>query len=827
MRCICTSIVATLVLALAGTTAAHADITYSVNTDGSGDYTTLSAAVTAGEASGDTNITINVAGGPYNENIAPASGITWTFTGQTNADGTPATTINMADPGEPLNAVEQGCVTLPGGCTFTNFAIQSLGYPPPAQPCNCTWDSRICLILNGQGNTVSNCKFIVDATGAGSFGILFPPSTSTDPVASAVSNCMFVSTGSGGEWSRTTGIIMGTGGDSTVDGCTFTSLDLAISIAGRNGAALATCDDAASFPTQISNCTITGNYSGGSQDWNSCGITWGLWLNGGNAPVQGSSPFQLKITDTTITDCFFGLGSGEAYMHCQNVDVVLDGVTVENCHWGMAVAGGCAEWKDDPGVNYPATTGYTHWLTNTTVCSNTCQVWDQGDQGPGGPGTCLIQDGTEPLPSGINWCGGNIVLDDDCASGGTQAACCTESGCMVMTRYTCEGQGGMWLSAIDSCTDTTVCQDVAACCTSTGCTDATPYECSSQDGTWNADGSSCTEVDSNCNPAQQAACCLGTTCTIATQDYCEDHNGTWHETVTTCAECNLCNNMDGVCCSNGICVTVTHPSDCDEFGGVFIPCGDCTTADCSSTSPVSTINVPGDYSSIADAITAASDGNVIQIGAGTFSEGNINPSGKAITIQGTVNSDGSLATTIDGSSLSTSVFRLDSAEGTGTVIKDLILTSGNGPVHGGGIFCGVGTSPVISNCVITDCSATELGGGIHCQQSNATIAHCIIKNNSAPSGGGISCKGSPSPSIAYCTIMRNTADTGSGVYSDNSDPVMTGSTICQNTSSSSQVSGTWTDGGSNDICCPGDTNGDGVIDIEDLLNMLGNWGPCP
>jgi hypothetical protein len=60
-----------------------------------------------------------------------------------------------------------------------------------------------------------------------------------------------------------------------------------------------------------------------------------------------------------------------------------------------------------------------------------------------------------------------------------------------------------------------------------------------------------------------------------------------------------------------------------------------------------------------------------------------------------------------------------------------------------------------------------------------------------------------------------------------SDPVMTGSTICQNTSSSSQVSGTWTDGGSNDICCPGDTNGNGVVNIEDLLNMMGSWGACP
>jgi len=25
----------------------------------------------------------------------------------------------------------------------------------------------------------------------------------------------------------------------------------------------------------------------------------------------------------------------------------------------------------------------------------------------------------------------------------------------------------------------------------------------------------------------------------------------------------------------------------------------------------------------------------------------------------------------------------------------------------------------------------------------------------------------------------------------------------------------------------GDTDGNGVVNIEDLLNMMGNWGACP
>ena len=59
------------------------------------------------------------------------------------------------------------------------------------------------------------------------------------------------------------------------------------------------------------------------------------------------------------------------------------------------------------------------------------------------------------------------------------------------------------------------------------------------------------------------------------------------------------------------------------------------------------INVPSDYTLIQDAINASSDGDVINIAAGTYNEYNLNPGGKAITIKGTPNGDGSLATTID------------------------------------------------------------------------------------------------------------------------------------------------------------------------------------
>lgn len=46
-----------------------------------------------------------------------------------------------------------------------------------------------------------------------------------------------------------------------------------------------------------------------------------------------------------------------------------------------------------------------------------------------------------------------------------------------------------------------------------------------------------------------------------------------------------------------------------------------------------------------------------------------------------------------------------------------------------------------------------------------------------------------------------------------------------------ELGGTWLgNGGLCDDCpapCAGDTDGNGVVDIEDLLNLIGGWGPCP
>ncbi|MBG83489.1 MAG: hypothetical protein CMJ40_02960 [Phycisphaerae bacterium] len=267
------------------------------------------------------------------------------------------------------------------------------------------------------------------------------------------------------------------------------------------------------------------------------------------------------------------------------------------------------------------------------------------------------------------------------------------------------------------------------------------------------------------------------------------------------------------------------------------------------TSFAATINVPADYPTIQGAIDASSNGDVIQIAAGTFYENGIVSENKAITIQGTLNGDGSLATTIDGQDLFR-VFEIwgiwNEQGGNEATLKNLIITRGYHP-DGGGIECGHYT--VIEGCHITNCYS-QTGGGISAYMNNTTIRNCTISGNTSEYGGGIAVSGSSDGpgsiincliennmdgelgfgggiyanaqdypvDIIDCTIQGNDATMGGGIFSNSffanirlngctvrnnytgiySDKVtITDSIICGN--AGYQIDGTWIDGNGNFI----------------------------
>ena len=189
-------------------------------------------------------------------------------------------------------------------------------------------------------------------------------------------------------------------------------------------------------------------------------------------------------------------------------------------------------------------------------------------------------------------------------------------------------------------------------------------------------------------------------------------------------------------------------------------CAVITTTLLAGTAIADTINVPGDYALIQDAIDASVNGDVINIAAGTYNEHSLNPNGKAITIQGTLDGDGTLATTIDGQQ-GGSVFEIQAGVGTGrTIIKNLMITGGSS-YEGGGFYLQSDTT--ITGCTITGNTSELWGGGVHCGSGQIIVSGCQITNNTGKAGAGINIETLDGVQVLNCTIDGNIADDdGSG-----------------------------------------------------------------
>lgn len=183
---------------------------------------------------------------------------------------------------------------------------------------------------------------------------------------------------------------------------------------------------------------------------------------------------------------------------------------------------------------------------------------------------------------------------------------------------------------------------------------------------------------------------------------------------------------------------------------------------------------------------------------------------------------------------------------------------------GGGMSNAYDSYTTVTNCIFRGNYGGRDGGGIACigahdpdVPSNATIDGCVFEGNEAADRGGGFFSRASEPTLLNCDIRKNMATNGGGAaFFESEATYVEGNVFCANIDE--PVWGTYVDGGDNvfeegceDDCIgdangdgevnvddvlmvlsdfggagAGDINGDGIVDVNDILLVIGAWGPC-
>jgi len=196
-----------------------------------------------------------------------------------------------------------------------------------------------------------------------------------------------------------------------------------------------------------------------------------------------------------------------------------------------------------------------------------------------------------------------------------------------------------------------------------------------------------------------------------------------------------------------------------------------------STALAADLNVPGDFASIQEAITAAEDGDVVIVAPGTYT-GNITTLGKAVTVRSSDPASPEIvASTILDAGGEGRAIRIILGERVDTVIDGFTITGGNAG-FGGGIEIAL-SDPTIRRCVFTGNTAGS-GGAAYLSVSSAWFDRCVFEGNTATRGGAVFARSTSRARFDECSFIGNTADRGGAIASDTADVRVRGGIIRDN-----------------------------------------------
>jgi len=163
--------------------------------------------------------------------------------------------------------------------------------------------------------------------------------------------------------------------------------------------------------------------------------------------------------------------------------------------------------------------------------------------------------------------------------------------------------------------------------------------------------------------------------------------------------------------------------------------------------------------------------------------------------------------------------------------------------RGAGVMINAGAQCYLNNCTFTNNASPEgFGGGVAFWGQvefgdfggGLSASMCTFTNNSSTSGGGVWTdllgEGVAEVIVSDSGFECNHPDEIAGVYTDGGGNFIVKCPLeCPDTNGDGMVDITdilavidqWGVAGG-----PSDVNGDGIVDLGDLLEIIGNWGPC-